>query len=121
MSMIIGGFPLMSILFSIHRESDVRGNLENIIQSQSNNDLPSPTSEFDTEPFRPPMIRKFSVNQDFQEGHELWYDGYPGYLAVRAGEEIEEVLNGNSDENFIDAQVGDSRGYIPKDILTRSG
>ena len=64
------------------------------------------------------MSRKFSVNQDFQEGHELWQGGYDGYLVAEAGEEIEEVPNGNSNENFIDAQIGDRRGYIPKDILT---
>ena len=108
----------ISILFSIHRDSDVRGNLENIILSQSNNDLPSPPAEFGTEPSRPPMIRKFRVNQDFQQGHELWHDGYHGYLVAGAGEEIEEVPNGNSNENFIDAQIGDRRGYIPKNILT---
>ena len=109
-------------MFSIHSENDVRGNLENIIQNQPSNplDLPSPPAEFDTEPSRPPLIRRFSVNQNFQEGHELWYDGYQGYLVAGAGEEIEEVPNGNSNENFIDAQIGDRRGYIPKDILTDS-
>ena len=64
------------------------------------------------------MIRIFSVNQNFQEGHELWNYGYQGYLVAGAGEEIEEVPNGNSNVNFIHAQIGDRRGYIPKDILT---
>ena len=105
-------------MFSKHSESDVRENLENIIQNQPSDDLPSPPAEFGTEPSRPPMIRKFSVNQDFQQGHELWHDGYHGYLVAGAGEEIEEVPNGNSNENFIDAQIGDRRGYIPKNILT---
>ena len=112
------------LLFGQHNENDVRGNLENILQNQPSDestftdDPPLPPPDFDTDPSRPPLIRKFSVNQDFQEGHELWHDGYQGYLAAGAGEEIEEVPNGNSNENFIDAQIGDRRGYIPKEILT---
>ena len=102
------------LLFSQHSKNDVRGNLENILQNQPS--LPPP--DFDTDPARRPLIRKFSVNQDFQEGHELWHHDYQGYLAAGAGEQIEEVPNGNSDENFIDAQIGDRRGYIPKVILT---
>ena len=69
-------------------------------------------------PEKPLVIRIFCVNQDFQEGHELWQGGYDGYLVAEAGEEIEEVPNGNSNENFVDAQIGNRRGYIPKDILT---
>lgn len=106
------------LLFGQHSGNDVRGNLENILQNQPSNDPPLRPPEFDADPSHRPLIRKFSVNQDFQEGHELWHDGYQGYLAAGAGEQIEEVPNGNSDENFIDAQIGDRRGYIPKDILT---
>ena len=63
------------------------------------------------------MTRKFIVNENFQEDHELWQKGYTGYLYAVAGEEIEEVPHGNSNENFIDAQIGNRRGYIPKVIL----
>ena len=67
-----------------------------------------------------PERRRFSVNEDFQEGHDLWYEGYDAYLRARAGEVVEEVLGGVSTEDFIDALIGNRRGYIPKRILSNA-
>ena len=97
---------------------DVQENLQAIIQNQQPaNDIPPPPVDQPAGP-PPPLTRRYSVTQDFQEGHYLWQDGYDGYLAVGAGDVIEEVLNGNSAEGYIDAQINDRRGYIPKNILT---
>ena len=103
---------------SIYSVVDVQENLQAIIQNQPPaNDIPPPPIDQSTRPL-PPLTRRFSVTQNFQEGHYLWDDGYDGYLAVGAGDVIEEVLNGNSTESHIDAQINGRRGYIPKNILT---
>ena len=37
---------------------------------------------------------------------------------ARAGEVAEEVPNGASNEYYIEAQIGERKGYIPKNITT---
>ena len=105
------------ILISIYSVIEVQQKLQTMLQNQpSANDVqPSPV-EPSTEP-PPPLTRRFSVTENFQEGHNLWQGGYDGYLAAEAGVLIEEVPNGNSTDSYIDARIGERRGYIPKDIL----
>ena len=61
--------------------------------------------------------RRFSVKEDFHEGHNLWHPGYDGYLEAAAREVVVEASNGNSTDDFIDAQIGEKRGFIPKTLL----
>ena len=91
--------------------NDMRG----IINQTNGSDLPPPPPQLGT---GPPGRRRFSVNEDFQEGHDLWHEGYDGHLRARAGEVVEEVPGGTSTDDFIDAQIGNRRGYVPVRILS---
>lgn len=92
----------------------IHGNLAGIINQTNGSNLPPPPPHIDT------GRRRFSVNEDFQEGHDLWYEGYGGYLGARAGVVVEEVPDGTSTDEFLDAQIGDRRGYIPKRLLSNA-
>ena len=82
-----------------------------------------PPPHVGTGPFPPPsqpVRRRFSVNENFQAGHHYWTDGYDDqYVAAFAGEVVEEVLDGASNEHYVQVQKGDRTGYIPRDSLTQ--
>ena len=89
--------------------------MRGIINQTNGSNLPPPPPQLGTEPH---VRRRFSVNEDFQEGHDLWHEGYDGHLRARAGEIVEEVPGGTSTDDFIDAQSGNGRGYVPRRILS---
>ena len=89
--------------------------MRGIINQTNDSNLPPPPPQLGTEP---PGRRRFSVNEDFQPGHNLWQENYDGYLEARAGEVAEEVPNGASNDYYIEAQIGQRKGYIPKNITT---
>ena len=92
----------------------IHGDLAGIITQTNGSNLPPPPPHIDT------GRRRFSVNEDFQAGHDLWYEGYGGYLGARAGVVVEEVPDGTSTDEFLDARIGDRRGYIPKRLLSNA-
>ena len=106
--------------------SEFNSNMQNFIRdiNQPGNQSPPaaiPPPHVGTGPFPPPsqpVRRRFSVNENFQEGHNLWSPGYGAYLTAHAGEVAEEIPNGNSNDHFVEAQIGDRSGYIPRQILT---
>ena len=89
--------------------NDMRG----IINQANGPDMPPPPASFP-----PPIRRRLSVTEDFQPGHNLWQNNYDGYLEARAGEVAEEIPNGASNDYYIEAQIGQRKGYIPKSITT---
>ena len=106
--------------------SEIHSNMQNFMGdiNRPGNQNPQPAippPQVGTGPFPPPAQpapRRYSVNENFQEGHNLWSLGYSAYLAAHAGEVAEEIPNGNSNNDFVDARIGDRSGYIPRQILT---
>ena len=91
-------------------------NIENIMNKGGIQPPPPPA------PMSPParLRRRFSVDENFQPGHHYWTDGYDDqYVAAFAGEVVEEVLDGASNEHYVQVQKGDRTGYIPRDSLTQ--
>ena len=87
--------------------------MRDIIKQTNGPDMPPPPVSFP-----PPIRRRLSVTQDFQPGHNLWQENYDGYLEAKAGEVAEEVPNGASNDYYFEAQIGERKGYIPKNITT---
>jgi len=98
----------------MHRKiTDIMDGMDMGGNQNPSNPLPPPP------PGSGPLRRRYSVNGNFQAGHPLWTDGYDEhYLPAGAGEVVEEVIDGASNEHFVQAQKGDRTGYIPRDILT---
>ena len=97
----------------------MRDNIQPMIPAQFNaSHIPPPPQSIGPGSFPPPVRRRLSVNEDFQPGHNLWQENYDGYLEARAGEVAEEVPNGASNDYYIEAQIGQRKGYIPKNITT---
>ena len=106
-------------MISINSGNNIRGDIGDILTPVVN-----PQNSVSSPPPPPPSQpagsapRRYSVNENFQEGHNLWSPGYGAYLTAHAGEVAEEIPNGNSNDHFVEAQIGDRSGYIPRQILT---
>ena len=65
----------------------------------------------------PPLTRKYSVNQDFNQTHPMWQSGYDGFLSVANGVEVVEASHEHSNNDFLYAEVDGKEGYIPRALL----